>query len=306
MHSSMQAERIMPGSASQPVETATVINAALTTGEREAIEARFAGGLVAERRRRRYHQIGLNVLGVVAFVAVWEVLPRLIPGLNLLMFPPPSGVIDAFIALTTSGELLMHVAYSMMRAASGLVVGAGLGVVVGLLTGRIDAFRHLSDPVLQGMRAIPAIAFVPLAVAWFGLGEGAKIFLIAWGTFFPVWINTLIGVREIPSVFLRSAMSLGASQRQVLTRVILPGALPFVIAGLRLATATALVVLVAAELVGATYGLGYLISFSHLVFRIDMMFVGLLSLGAVGFVVDRAFLQIIQRLFPWYQGEARR
>jgi len=281
-------------------------NALLSHAQRQEIERRCAGGLIAERRRRRHRQIALNVLGVIIFLFVWEVTPRVIPDLNLLMFPPPSGVIETFITMVSSGELLIHIGYSLMRAALGFIVGAVLGILCGVLTGRMEAFRHLSDPVLQGMRAIPAIAFVPLAVAWFGLGEGAKIFLIAWGTFFPVWINTLVGVREIPSVFLRSAQSLGANERQILTHVVLPAALPFVIAGLRLATATALVVLVAAELVGASFGLGYLISFSHLVFRIDMMFVGLLTLGVVGFIVDRAFLFVIQRMFPWYQGEARR
>lgn len=286
--------------------TAEPRNGELTAAERGAIEQRFSTGLAAVRRRSRRGRIALNVLGLVIFLAVWEAVPRLIPDLNTLMFPPPSGVVGAFAALVGSGEIFVHMGYSLMRAAGGFAIGASLGVLLGVLTGRLDVLRHLSDPVLQGMRAIPAIAFVPLAVAWFGLGEGAKIFLIAWGSFFPVWINTLVGVREVPGVFIRSAESMGAGPTTIMLRVVLPAALPFIAAGLRLATATALVVLVAAELVGASHGLGYLISFSHLVFRIDMMFVGLLSLGIVGFTADRIFVFVIHRLFPWYQAEARR
>jgi len=147
---------------------------------------------------------------------------------------------------------------------------------------------------------------VPLAIVWFGLGDLSKVMLIAWGTFFPVWVNTFIGVRDLPPVYLRSAASLGAGRVQQVFLVALPAALPFVFAGLRQATAVAFVVLVAAELVGAEQGLGYLISFAHLVFRVDIMFVGLIFLGAIGFAADHLFASLLTRLFPWYGGESRR
>ena len=281
-------------------------NEVLTSPEREAIESAFAGKRVSSGRNARLRRIAWNVIGVIIFLLLWEAVPRLIPKLNLLMFPPPSGVVEALIDLVTSGAIFVHMGYSFMRALGGFAIGSTLGVIVGIITGRLGILQHLSDPVLHGLRAIPAIAFVPLSIAWFGLGETAKIFLIAWGTFFPVWVNTMIGVREIPVVYIRSALSMGASPWSIMTRVVLPAALPFIIAGLRLATSIALVSLVAAELVGSSEGLGYLISFSHLVFRIDMMFVGLLALGVLGFTMDRLFLFIVHRCFPWYQGEGRR
>jgi ABC-type nitrate/sulfonate/bicarbonate transport system permease component len=134
----------------------------------------------------------------------------------------------------------------------------------------------------------------------------SKVALISWGTFFPVWLNTFIGVRDVPNVLLRSAASLGCRGRDAMFHVVLPSALPFILAGLRQATATAFVMLVAAELVGASSGLGFLISFSHLVFRVDMMFVGLMALGALGFTADRIFVALLPRIFPWYGGDARR
>jgi len=278
---------------------------ALTEQIKDEIEARFRLDVSRERRLRLRRRLMLNVLGVILFLVFWEVAPRVVPGVNLQMFPPPSGVVGTLWALIANGELAGHAWASLQRAIWGFVLGSSAGVLMGLLTGRVEAIRSLSDPVLHSLRSIPSIAFVPLAIVWFGLGEAPKIALITWGTFFPVWVNTFIGVRDVPSIYVRSAASLGANQRQIMFQVVLPSALPFIIAGLRQATAVAFVVLVAAELVAASEGLGYLISFSHLVFRVDMMFVGLMALGALGFLADALFAAALYKIFPWYGAEAR-
>lgn len=277
----------------------------LTSELRDEIEARFQRDLQQSRRRRRRQRLMLNVLGVIIFLIVWEIAPRVVPGVNLQMFPPPSGVVGTLWDLVSSGELAGHAWSSLKRAILGFVLGSTIGVLVGLLTGRLELMRDLSDPVLHSLRSIPSIAFVPLAIVWFGLGEAPKVALITWGTFFPVWVNTFIGVRDVPNIYVRSAASLGASPTDTMLQVVLPAALPFVIAGLRQATAVAFVILVAAELVGASSGLGYLISFSHLVFRVDMMFVGLMALGALGFLADALFAAALYKIFPWYGAEAR-
>ncbi|MCE2519259.1 MAG: ABC transporter permease [Alphaproteobacteria bacterium] len=278
---------------------------ALTPDLLEHIEESFRVDLLRRRRRRRVQRLMLNVAGVILFLIVWEVAPRVVPGVNLQMFPPPSGVVGTLWDLVASGELAGHAWSSLKRAISGFVLGSTAGILAGLLTGRLMILRDLSDPVFHSLRSIPSIAFVPLAIVWFGLGETPKIALITWGTFFPVWVNTFIGVRDVPSIYVRSAASLGASPSGIMLQVVLPAALPFVIAGLRQATAVAFVILVAAELVGASSGLGYLISFSHLVFRVDMMFVGLMALGALGFLADTLFAAALDRIFPWYGAEAR-
>lgn len=277
----------------------------LTSDLLTSIEERFRRDLLRSRRRRRIRRLLLNVAGVILFLIFWEIAPRVVPGVNLQMFPPPSGVVGTLWDLVASGELAGHAWSSLKRAIFGFVLGSIAGVLVGLLTGRLALLRDLSDPVLHSLRSIPSIAFVPLAIVWFGLGETPKVALITWGTFFPVWVNTFIGVRDVPSIYVRSAASLGASPTGIMLQVVLPAALPFIIAGLRQATAVAFVILVAAELVGASSGLGYLISFSHLVFRVDMMFVGLMALGALGFLADALFAAALDKIFPWYGAEAR-
>jgi ABC-type nitrate/sulfonate/bicarbonate transport system permease component len=264
------------------------------------IEDAFAARQRELRRRAATRQVVLNIVGIALFLAVWEVLPRAIPNVNLLLFPPPSGIVDALVDLARSGELLHHAAASVGRALAGFAVGGILGIAIGVLTAWLVPFRFMSDPVLHGFRSVPAIALVPLAIVWFGIGEVSKTALITWGTFFPTWINTYLGARDVNPIYLRSARSLGATRTHILLRIVLPGALPLILAGLRQSLAVALVVMVAAELVGASTGLGQLIATAQQLFRIDYMFVGLLTLGALGFALDRIFIVVVHRLFPWY------
>lgn len=274
---------------------------------RARIEAEHRIALRRQRQRALRRHLALCIAGVLGFLLLWELAPRVVPGVNTKMFPPPTQVVGVFWEMTfTKGDIWPHVGASLQRALLGFLLGSAAGIAAGVLTGRSLWLRQLSDPVLHGLRAIPAIAIVPLAIVWFGLGDLSKVMLIAWGSFFPVWINTFIGVRDIPAVYLRSAATLGAGRRATLVEVALPAALPFVFAGLRHATAVSFVVLVAAELVGAEKGLGFLISFAHLVFRVDIMFVGLLFLGAIGFLADQFFAWALHKLFPWYGAEGRR
>lgn len=284
------------------------MNAGSTSAERRAlVEQDFLRGRQRHRLGALGRQVLLGIAGCLLFLLAWEIAPRVVPGINPKMFPPPSQVAGVFAQMTWgTGEIWPHVGASLQRAVWGFLLGASLGVVAGVLTGRSALLRQLSDPVLHGLRAIPAIAIVPLAIVWFGLGDVSKVMLIAWGAFFPVWVNTFIGVRDIPPVYLRSAATLGARPAAAVLQVALPAALPFVFAGLRQATAVSFVVLVAAELVGAEKGLGYLISFAHLVFRVDIMFVGLIYLGAIGFAADQLFAWLLNRFFPWYGAQARR
>jgi NitT/TauT family transport system permease protein/sulfonate transport system permease protein len=159
------------------------------------------------------------------------------------------------------------------------------------------------NPLVQMFRAIPALAFVPLAIFWFGIGELSKVFLIAWGVFFPVWVNTYLGVRDTNPLLGRAAASLGARGWRKFAFVVIPGALPFIIAGLRVSLSVALVLLVASELAGAAFGVGYLIQMSQQVFRVDYMFVGLIVLGIMGVVADFLFGGAVRRLLPWYGAE---
>ncbi len=255
----------------------------------------------AERTRRR-RRLLLNLAGIALFLLGWEAIPHVFSWMNPALFPPPSRVLQAALPLIESGELAGHITASLTRAAAGFVIALILGITAGILTARIAFLHHLSEPVLHGFRSVPSLAVVPLAVLWFGIGELPKIALIAWGAFFPIWITTFIGVRDTNIVYLRSASALGAGRLRTLFLVILPAALPFILAGVRQAIAVSLIVLVAAELSGSTRGIAYMMSLGHQLFQVEIMFIGLVLLGTFGFLADRLFVWAARRLFPWYQS----
>jgi ABC-type nitrate/sulfonate/bicarbonate transport system permease component len=276
-------------------------NSSLLVASRAELESAVLDARRKSQHKERIRKLVLGVVGLVLFLLLWEIAPRIVEGVNILMFPPPSAVAKTFWDMTANGDIWPHLGASLYRVIAGFVIGAIAGVLTGVVTGNSVFARYISDPVLHGLRAIPVIAIVPLAIVWLGLGDIAKIVLIAWGVFFPVWVNTFIGIRSVSVLYLRSATSMGASRLQLMFLVSLPAALPYVFAGLRQATSLAFVVMVAAELAGAEEGLGFLISYSHLVFRIDMMFVGLIYLGALGFLADQFFVALLHRCFPWYE-----
>lgn len=243
-----------------------------------------------------------GVLGTLAFFGFWEALSR--SGLvNEIMLPAPSTILKAGWALTLTGELPRHLGASLLRAGAGFASGAVLAIALGVAMAQLPWLHAAINPLVQMFRAVPSLAFVPLAIFWFGIGETSKIFLIAWGVFFPVWVNTYLGVRDTNPLLGRAAASLGASGWRRFVFVVIPGALPFIIAGLRVSLSVALVVLVAAELAGALFGVGYLIQMSQQVFRVDQMFVGLVVLGAMGFTADWLFERAVRWLLPWYGAE---
>jgi ABC-type nitrate/sulfonate/bicarbonate transport system permease component len=268
----------------------------------QAAEAAFLAGHERKRRLAWVSRLLLNVAGVLAFLGVWEAVPHLVPDLNTTLFPPPSDVFAAFVPMLASGEIAHHIGVSLGRAGLGFAIATVLGITAGLLTARVTLLQHLGEPLLHGFRSIPVIALVPISVLWLGIGEGAKVALVACGAFFPIWIATFIGVRDVHVVYLRSAACLGAGRLATMLWVVLPAALPLILAGLRQALAVSLIVLVAAELAGATAGVAYMMSMGHQLFRVDVMFIGLLLLGALGFLADRLFVALVRRLFPWYDS----
>lgn len=251
---------------------------------------------------------GLTVAGLAgtfAFFGAWEALSR--SGLvNDVMLPAPTTILQSGWSLLSSGELLRHLGASLWRAAAGFLLGSVSAILLGVAMAQFVWLNATINPLVQMFRAVPALAVVPLAIFWFGIGETSKVFLIAWGVFFPVWVNTYLGVRDANPLLSRAAASLGASGWRRFVYVVIPGALPFIIAGLRVSLSIALVLLVASELAGAVFGVGYLIQMSQQVFRVDQMFVGLVVLGAMGFIADFGFERSVRWLLPWYGAEQAR
>jgi len=243
-------------------------------------------------------RLGRISLSIVAFLMLWEGIAR--SGFtNSSLFPPPTRVIAAFAEMAQSGELVRDVRASLWRAVIGFAVGSAVAIIFGILTGRIEKFENYISPLIQVFRPLPPVAIIPLVIVWFGIGEVSKIFSIAFAVFFPVWINTHLGARDVPKTFIWSASTLGVKGFSVLWRVIFPAALPFVVAGLRTGVSLAFVMVFVSELSGASAGIGYQISVSYLAYRVDRMMAALVMLGLFGAGADLLLSRFTWFLFPW-------
>jgi ABC-type nitrate/sulfonate/bicarbonate transport system permease component len=235
-------------------------------------------------------------LGVI--LALWASL-TLSGVANTDLFPSPDMVWSAFIDLYREGLLTQDLGISLRRAGVGFVIGASLGVALGLLTARIRPIGEGLHPFLNILRPIPAIALAPVAIVWFGIGEPSKYFLIAYTVFLAVWLNTDHGASNIAQTYIRASRSLGAGISREFFEVVLPAAAPHIVAGLRTGAALAFLSLVAAELTGASAGIGYRIQEARQFIRTDRMFVGLIELGLLGAMLDFCFVQMSRRLVHW-------
>lgn len=218
------------------------------------------------------------------------------------IFPAPWSVWSATMEMARSGVLWTDLSVSLSRAAVGFTIGSTLGVGLGLMTGRVALVRTLLHPFLNLLRPIPAIALVPVAIVWFGIGEGSKYFVISYTVFLAVWFNTHHGMQYVPETYLRAARSLGASKLREFTQVVVPAAAPHIFAGIRLGVALAFLSLVAAELSGASSGIGFRLQEARQFIRTDRMFSLLIILGLLGATIDMIVHRIGQKLVHWEQG----
>ena len=238
------------------------------------------------------------VVPVLVAALGWEVVSRL-EVVNPRMFPPPSVVGQAFFEWAQSGDLLTDISASCVRALLGLLLGGGVGLILGLITGRTQWVSASITPIVQLLRPLPPVALIPLIIVWLGIGNTAKIFSISFAAFFPVWMNTHLGVRNIASIYLWSASLLTKSHTKILLRIIVPATIPSIIAGIRTAIPVAFIMVFVSEIAGASSGLGYRISVCHLAYRIDMMIAALAVLAATGAIVDWLFAKTVAVLLPW-------
>ena len=240
----------------------------------------------------------LFILPIALTLVLWEIISR--SGfVSPALFPPPSKVAIALWGMIMTGTLVSDLRDSLWRLIAGLVVGSAVGIFFGLLTGRIKSFAIALTPIIQILRSFPPVAIIPLVIVWFGIDDGAKIFSIAFAVFFPVWINTHIGARQIPQAFLWNAKLLTSSSVKIFREVVFPAALPFIIAGIRTGIAIAFIMVFASELAGASSGLGYRISITQLAYRLDEMIAVLVVLGVLGAITDQLFMIGVRKLFPW-------
>jgi NitT/TauT family transport system permease protein len=201
-----------------------------------------------------------------------------------------------------SGEL-PHDAYSSLyRVMVGFLVGGALALPMGLMMGANDRVYKLLNPLIQVLRPIPPIAFIPLSILWFGLGNPPAIFLIVIGAFFPILMNTIAGVRHVDVIYIRAARSLGASQSTMFLHVMLPAATPYILAGARIGVGTAFIVVIVAEMIAVNNGLGYRILEAREFFWSDKIIAGMFSIGLLGLAIDTGMNRLNNHLLKWHRG----
>ena len=240
------------------------------------------------------------LLSLTGVVAVWWIVA--VSGIvNPELFPAPDEVLIAALELHREGLLYSDLKVSLTRAAIGFTIGSLLGIVLGLLTARTRFFGYSLNPFLSLLRPIPAIALVPVAIVWFGIGEASKYFVISYTVFLAVWLNTHHGTEHVALTYIRASRSLGASRMREFFEVVIPAAAPFIVAGLRMGAALAFLSLVAAELTGSSAGIGFRLQEARQFIRTDRMFVGLIELGVLGASLDFFFVVVSRRLVHWEQ-----
>lgn len=236
---------------------------------------------------------------IALVLAAWEAASRL-EIVDPFFVPSFTTVLGVwFDAVFVSGSLWPHITASLFRAVTGLALAVVGGVVVGLVMGRVRAVANFVDPLVAAIFPMPKLALYPLLILFLGIGESSKIALIFLAAFFPVLINTYAGVRSVNKFLIWNALTKGASSLQIMRRVILPGALPQMFSGFRVASSMAFLLIVASEMIAANEGLGFLIMYSQRTFRPDMMFAGVLTIAVLGFAVDRSINLAGHRLLKW-------
>ena len=247
--------------------------------------------------KERFKQL-LTIISPLFILMIWEICSQ--TGiLDIRFFPPPTAILGTFFDLIASGELFKHVSVSLYRIAAGFLLGVIPGVIIGLLMGLYAPIRHFISPLIMAFMPIPTLALLPIIIIIFGIGDFSKVVTIAGSVFFPVVINTVAGVLNIERVYLDVAKNYGASPKDFFMKIAFPGALPVMLEGIQMGQAIALLTIVAAEMMGATSGIGYLIWTSYKAFMLKEMFVGLVLISFFGFLFSLFLRGLQKKIVPW-------
>lgn len=275
-----------------------------TTSEREVAHSR-PDTSARSRKPAAWRQTQLlSWLVPLLLVIGWELLARLgkIPPYIL---PAPTKVVATGIALIEGGTLLPDMGISLLRAAAGFAIGAFVGFALGTAVGFSRVAGVLLDRTILMLRAIPFLAVLPLVIVWLGIGESAKIFLVAFGVVFPIYMNTVLGIRQVDPKLVELGFVAGLSNRQLIRRIILPGAMPSILNGVRYALATAWLALVVAETIAASSGIGFLAMDAREFLRTDVILLVIIIYAVIGMVADSLARLMERRLLAWHPNYAR-
>jgi taurine transport system permease protein len=256
-------------------------------------------------RRARY--AGISVLAVAAVLALWQ-LSGTLRWIDPLLLPPPSEIAQTTVELLETGyrqvPLWQHFLVSVARALAAFAVAIATGIPIGLGMGMVPAFAAVLNPFVQFFRPVPKIALIPLAVVWFGIGEASKFFLIFIACFLSIVVGAAAAAAGVSQGRVRAARALGATPRQVYLHVVLPNALPELFTSVRLSIGIGWTSLIAAEMVAATSGLGWMVLNAGAYLRTDVVMLGILLLGVTGYLFDLGLVLLQRALVPWAGRDA--
>jgi len=265
-----------------------------------------------------WRQIGIGLVLPAAVVALWQTVATM-GWVNPQVLPSPLAVAEKWIAYllplqpyepaagswlhwAVSGELITDSLSSLYRVVVGFLIGGGLALPLGLAMGMSNRVYDWFNVLVQMVRPIPPIAYIPLSMLWFGLGNPPAVFLIALGAFFPVLMNTIAGVRQVDGIYIRAARNLGASGLTMFSRVILPAAVPYILSGVRIGIGTAFIVVIVAEMVAVNNGLGFRILEAREYFWSDKIIAGMITIGLIGLAIDVGMNKLNNHLLRWHRG----
>ncbi len=243
-----------------------------------------------------------RLAGIVSFLLIWQWLSAS----NIIdarILAPPSQLIVTLQEMARTGELGLHVLSSVKRVLIGFFIASCSGVSLGLILGSSGRTANYWTPIIELLRPIPPIAWIPLAILWFGIGDRPSFFIVALGAFFPIFVNAFKGIRSVHPSLILAAKSLGADRKLLLTDVLVPAALPYIMTGLRVGLGIAWTSVIAAELVGAQSGLGYMIQTNRILLRTDKIVVGMILIGTIGLIMNQAMIALDHRWLKWQQED---
>lgn len=240
----------------------------------------------------------------IGFIIFWELWMRVFGAPNVLL-PTPTAVAKALFELILTGSIFGHIAASLYRVGAGYALAVVAGVPIGLVMGYSALAERLLTTTVNGLRPIPASAWIPLSIILMGIGNRPAIFLVFIGTVWAIILNTSHGVQTVPKHLIWAALTMGASKTAIFWKVIFPASLPSIFTGLRVAVGIAFTAVIVAELIAVRSGLGYLITEARLILRTDIVIAGMIAIGVVGFALDAAVRLVMTRALRWQKGLVR-
>ena len=239
-----------------------------------------------------------KTISYLILILLWQLASEL-NLINTTLLPSPLNVFMTLTQLIVSGSILSDIIASLWRVSIGFILAGTLGIIVGFATSTNKSFKKYINPIIEILRPIPPVAFVPISILWFGIGDRPAYFLVCFGAFFPIFTNTYFGVQFVNPIHKNAALCLGATKKMLVFDVILPAAMPYIMAGLKTGIGVAWFCVIVAELVGAQSGLGYMIQLNRLTLQSEKVIAGMITIGIIGYLMNRTMTVIERRLVPW-------